>query len=51
MSWLIILRNFCLTSYELAKLIPDDFHGTMPTIEEIENELNKNYRPISKNAI
>ena len=30
-----------ISSYELAKLIPEDFHGTMPTIEEIENELNK----------
>lgn len=29
-----------ISQYELAKLIPDDFHGSMPTIEEIENELN-----------
>jgi hypothetical protein len=29
-----------ISQYQLAKLIPDDFRGTMPTIEEIENELN-----------
>ena len=29
-----------ISQYELAKLIPDNFHGSMPTIEEIENELN-----------
>ena len=28
-----------ISQYQLAKLIPDDFRGTMPTIEEIENEL------------
>ena len=31
-----------ISQYQLAKLIPDDFRGTMPTIEEIENELNDN---------
>ena len=30
-----------ISEYQLAKLIPDDFRGTMPTIEEIENELNE----------
>ena len=29
-----------ISQYQLAKLTPDDFRGTMPTIEEIENELN-----------
>ena len=27
--------------YELSNLIPDDFKSSLPTIEEIENELNK----------
>lgn len=26
------------TSYELSKLIPEEFKGSMPTIEEIEAE-------------
>ena len=29
------------TSYELSKLIPEEFKGRMPTIEEIETELNE----------
>ncbi|MDO4803696.1 MAG: hypothetical protein Q4A32_02625 [Lachnospiraceae bacterium] len=28
-----------VSSYELSKLIPDEFKGSMPTIEEIEAEL------------
>jgi len=30
-----------ISSYELSKLIPDEFKGSMPTIEEIEAELNE----------
>lgn len=29
-----------ISSYELSKLIPEDFKGSMPTIEEIEAELS-----------
>lgn len=29
-----------ISSYELSKLIPEEFKGSMPTIEEIEAELN-----------
>ena len=31
-----------VSSYELSKLIPDNFKGSLPTIEEIEAELNEN---------
>ena len=31
-----------ISSYELSKLIPEEFRGSMPTIEEIEAELNGN---------
>ena len=31
-----------VSSYELSKLIPEDFKGSLPTIEEIEAELNEN---------
>lgn len=30
-----------ISEYELAKLLPEDFEGSLPTIEEIENELGK----------
>lgn len=30
-----------VSSYELSKLIPDDFKNSLPTIEEIERELSK----------
>ncbi|GAB1414657.1 hypothetical protein MASR2M117_00630 [Paludibacter sp.] len=30
-----------VSEYELAKLLPEDFKSTLPSIEEIENELNK----------
>lgn len=30
-----------ISSYELSNLIPERFQGDLPTIEEIENELNK----------
>lgn len=30
-----------ISSYELSKLVPDEFKGSMPTIEEIEAELNE----------
>lgn len=30
-----------ISEYELAKLLPKDFEGSLPTIEEIENELGK----------
>ncbi len=30
-----------VSSYELSKLIPDDFKGSLPTIEEIEAELSE----------
>ena len=29
-----------ISSYELSKLIPEEFKGSMPTIEEIEAEFN-----------
>ena len=31
-----------VSSYELSRLIPEDFKGSMPTIEEIEAELSDN---------
>jgi predicted nuclease of restriction endonuclease-like (RecB) superfamily len=30
-----------ISEYELQKLLPDDYKNTLPTIEEIEKELNK----------
>lgn len=30
-----------ISSFELSKLIPEKFKSSLPTIEEIENELNK----------
>ena len=30
-----------ISSYELSNLIPEKFQGDLPTIEEIENELNR----------
>ena len=30
-----------ISSYELSKLIPEEFKGSMPTIEEIETKLNE----------
>ena len=30
-----------ISSYELSKLIPEEFRGSMPTIEEIEAGLNE----------
>ena len=30
-----------ISSYELSKLIPEEFRGSIPTIEEIEAELNE----------
>ena len=30
-----------VSSYELSKLIPEDFKSSLPTIEEIEKELSK----------
>lgn len=32
-----------VSEYELSNLVPDDFKGTLPTIEEIEAELNEHY--------
>lgn len=29
-----------VSSYELSKLIPEEFKGSMPTIEEIETEIS-----------
>lgn len=31
-----------ISSFELSKLIPDNFKSSLPTIEELENELSKN---------
>ena len=30
-----------ISGYKLSKLIPEEFRGSMPTIEEIEAELNE----------
>ena len=30
-----------ISGYELSKLIPEEFKGSMPTIEDIEAELNE----------
>ena len=30
-----------ISGYELSKLIPEEFRGSMPIIEEIEVELNE----------
>ena len=30
-----------ISEFELSKLIPDNFKGSLPTIEEIEEELGK----------
>jgi hypothetical protein len=30
-----------ISSYELSKLVPEEFKGSMPTIEEIEAELKE----------
>ena len=34
-------QPLCISGYELSKLIPEEFRGSMPTIEEIEVELNE----------
>ena len=34
-------REAGISSYELSKLIPEEFKGSMPTIEDIEAELNE----------
>lgn len=40
-----------ISSYELSKLIPDKFKGSMPTIQEIEEELTfKNAKSEERNA-
>ena len=31
-----------ISSYELRKILPDNFKSSLPSIEEIENQLNKN---------
>ena len=36
-AWKILENSW--SSYELSKLIPEDFRGSLPTIEEIEAEL------------
>jgi len=33
-----------ISSYELKKILPDNFKSSLPSIEEIENELNKNIK-------
>jgi len=33
-----------ISSYELKKILPDNFKSSLPSIEEIENELNKNLK-------
>ena len=33
-----------ISSYELRKILPDNFKSSLPSIEEIENELNKNIK-------
>ena len=45
-SWLRLIMNIRsqplgISGYELSKLIPEEFRGSMPTIEEIEAELNE----------
>ena len=32
-----------ISSYELSKLIPEEFKGSMPTIEEIEAEITEKF--------
>ena len=34
-------QSLGISSYELSKLIPEEFKGSMPTIEDIEAELNE----------
>ena len=34
-----------VSEYELQKLYPTQIKGTIPTIEEIENELNETHKP------
>ena len=36
----LIMDSLLIAYYELSKLIPEDFKGSMPTIEEIEEELS-----------
>ncbi len=33
-----------ISSYELKKILPDNFKSSLPSIEDIENELNKNLK-------
>ena len=35
-----VLMNYMRLRSELSKLIPEEFKGSMPTIEEIESELS-----------
>ena len=32
-------KKIGISEYELSELVPEDFRGTLPTIEEIEAEL------------
>jgi hypothetical protein len=36
-------ENQILSQYELTRLYPADFKGTLPTIEDIENELKGSF--------
>lgn len=39
MPWSQSNQPIGISEYELSKLYPTDFKGTLPSIEEIENEL------------
>ena len=45
------ISDFAISDYELAQTLPADFRGSLPTIEEIEKELQtENQRPLIKGS-
>ena len=36
-----------ITEYELTKIFPEEFKSSLPTIEEIENELHLSLHPMT----
>ena len=36
-----VRQNVGVSAYELSKLIPENFKGSLPSIDEIESELQK----------
>jgi len=40
-SFFSVFNSLDVSAYELSKLIPENFKGSLPSIDEIESELRK----------